>query len=450
MKRRTERPRTLAAGTLAIAFACGGKAEPIEKCGPDCARECEGSLPEGLLGSHLGAADASDGRFFVSAYVDHARTSGNDVPYGDVALGTFDPKTAALRWQVIAGVGEPIGSCGEKASTTFRGGRLETGDDVGLYSQVVTLVGDEPFVTYYDVTNRALRAAVREGSTFVSHAVTAPDLTTVSAGRYARLTLFKNRPVIAYVSVEGTGVGTARVVVSQAATERPVATGDWAAVELGKAQVAGVANMDPTAPEVALGAGLAIASRGECLAVAYYDTQTAKVVVHRRRGEAWNSTEASSPIGAAYGEMPGTLTAIAVDDACTAHIAYRVAIASPLYFRQGNVDGTFTTEELIDDGATDIDGQRQPDGAHLLADAALKLRGEDILVAYQDVSRGRLRIAKRHASTWSRYEAAAVTERADGAFPSFTTEGVVSFNRLRVAGTAQGSVTHRTLFSFGL
>ncbi len=466
---RARPPRAVVA--LGVVLACGGSADGPEVCGRNCDMVCDGVLDAGLVGSHLGATDTTDGRLLVSAYVDHAAVlddgSVTRVPYGDVALGAYDATTGALSWSVVAGIGEPVG-CPAKSASGFRGGRTEEGDDVGLFTQVIAGTDNAPLLTYYDATHRALVAARRNGDAWATHIVSGPGGATVDVGHHAKLVARGEHAVALFEAsgIDNAGKRTGRIVWAEAASLAPNGSNDWKLTDMAAGVQDGAANADPTAPEVAFGSDPGLAAHGACIAAALYDPRAGKVSVFRPDGPGFARVDADSAIGVAYGAQPGSMARMTVDDACTLHVTYRVAATAPLVYRRfggssdgGNAPGAIGPEEIVDDGATNIDGTPHTDGAHLLADGALTLRGSDVVVAYQDSTAGRLRVARRNASgapappgesPWKRFEAPGTRDRLEGAFAAFSAQGVVSFGRVRRADVAQGNVSLRTFVALGL
>jgi hypothetical protein len=201
-------------------------------CGQGCNQPCGPSLPQGLIGAYTSIAQAADGTLWVAGYNDAAvdPTNGIDALYGDLVVGKYDTTSSSVKWVTVDGLPPPLPDdvCPPNDPTGWRGGLLDSGPDVGLWTSIILDASGHPMVSYYDATNQALKfASSQDGVTWSTHAVFANAGS--DAGRYAKMTIINGNPVIAYLVVEtGTnGYSTTKVSLAHATKALPAAPSDW-------------------------------------------------------------------------------------------------------------------------------------------------------------------------------------------------------------------------------
>ncbi len=181
------------------------------------------NLEAGLIGSYTSAAADSSGNVWVAGYAEGDWNNNNS--YGDLAVGKWNG--TKVDWSLIDGV--PTTAVDPNAYNTsgFRGGQTESGDDVGLWTSVALDAGGNPRVAYFDVTHRALKYAAYDGSAWTIQTVDTKANSDI--GRYAKLLLVGDKPVIAYLAiVPGTaGAISSKVRLATASKAAPAAAADW-------------------------------------------------------------------------------------------------------------------------------------------------------------------------------------------------------------------------------
>ncbi len=241
-------PRTLrvaaTAGAMLVAASwagcsCGSETKANNK--PAGCPTCEQILP-GLVGSYSSAAVAQDGTVWVAGYDDIGYTQAPDAGpssllFGDLVVGKWDGQK--VDWQSVDGLPavDPTldpGTTGGPPDPSFydvngfRQGLTDSGDDVGLWTSIQLDSSGNPEVAYYDATHRALKFASYDGTTWNTQTVESDDHGDI--GRYAKLLLVNDKPVIAYLAIKSGGTnGTAKssVRIATATTATPTSSSDW-------------------------------------------------------------------------------------------------------------------------------------------------------------------------------------------------------------------------------
>jgi MYXO-CTERM domain-containing protein len=201
-------------------------------CGQGCNQPCGPALPHGLIGAYTSIAQAADGTLWVAGYDDAAVDPGNgiDALYGDLVVGKYDTASSTVKWVVVDGLPPPLPDdvCPPNDPTGWRGGMLDSGPDVGLWTSLSLDASGHPMVSYYDATNQALKfASSADGVTWSTHTVFQNAGT--DAGRYAKMTIVNGNPVVAYLAIETGTNGYSRTKVSLAHATAPVpkSPSDW-------------------------------------------------------------------------------------------------------------------------------------------------------------------------------------------------------------------------------
>lgn len=393
------------------------------KCvAPDCA-----TLSPGLIGSYTSTALAGD-KLWVAGYLE--ADYDNSFQYGDLVVGTYDG--AKVNWVIVDGV--PDTPVDEKAYNKdgFRGGQIEAGDDVGIWSSIAIDSAGNPAVAYYDRTNKQLKFAKGDGKSWkisVVESVPGGDV-----GRYAKLHFEGSQAVIAYLQIRPTdagflssGVRVARssdgtnwssedVVVNESTPCRQqFCTGGsiCAADSLQcKKTTTGCSNcasdqqcvddggpkcVDPVAPGkldgYPIATGLYISTSplpGGGFGIAYYDRVEGSVnIAYDDGGWTHVNVDGANPMNP---QDVGVGTAVAIDGDGNWHISYVDGYAESL--RYATVSNGVVTKELVDDGLG-VGGVAFPDGQHVIGDDSFITVGSDgtLRISYQDATSGKLRLA---------------------------------------------------------
>jgi hypothetical protein len=254
LARRTRRLRRAGAGGAALALgsivalaassegcSCGSGngAAPTKPhdaggavCGMGCDQPCGPPLPQGLIGAYTSIAQAADGTLWVAGYNDSAVAPdlGINAVYGDLVVGPYDTGTQSVAWTTVDGLPPPLPDdvCPPDDPSGWRGGLLDPGPDVGLWTSLALDANGHPMVSYYDATNQAVKfASSVDGKTWSTHAIYANVGSDV--GRYAKMVLVDGLPVVAFLVV-GPGTGgysQSKVTLAHAKVAVPRSASDW-------------------------------------------------------------------------------------------------------------------------------------------------------------------------------------------------------------------------------
>ncbi len=364
--------------------------------------------------------------------------------YGDLVFGTLAAGDAsAVEWEIVDGVpddaGRPVGSV-----DGWRGGIQEAGDNVGRWTSMARGSDGTFFISYYDVTNSALKIAIGRPGSWSSHTVDA----TGDAGRYTSITLSAaGAPVISYQRIEPAADMSGRihsaVRVATASSASPSGTADWTTTEVSgldgacrpeycaegqaclvtgacvtpasgcspacgdeSACVAGAcqdALADPYVEDLFPGRGLYtnIARAGSGYAVTYYDRSEGNFYGVSSDGTTWGTPFLIDGYSRTGSGDSGLGSSLFVDTMGTWHVTYVDGTDEGLRYAQIS-GGAVTVRELVDDGTTDGTTPHS-DGRHLVGDdsSVIVTGGGEVRVAYQDATSHTLMIARRSGTTWS-------------------------------------------------
>ncbi len=445
------------ANTDQIAPAGGSGGEggggPTNPCNPDDG--CE-TLQPGLIGSYTSAAAASDGTLWIAGYNEGDLNEG--YPYGDLVVGKYSAEKNAVEWQTVDGT-NPDEEVDPTAYNTegWRGGKVDPGPDVGLWTSIAVGEGDKPMVAYHDVTNGALKFASFDGEKWSSYTVQQKDKKS-QIGRYAKMVLVGGKPVIAYMFYEPGqgGFASSGVRVARGKTAVPAAPGDWAFEDAfvnaqtpcraslcegnnkcnlasGKCEAV-VDGCDKCGSDSACFAGdggpkcqdIATAAKPEAylnatglyvaaallpsksdIGLAFYDRIRGNVWVARKEG-AWAAKLADGQ----NGDNPGTDTgdmgiglSLAIDDKGDWHLAYVSGLDETLRYLAlpGGAPGPAST--VVDYGGPPNVNEPSADKNLVGDDSSIRVAGGKITIAYQNATGGKLRVAtSSDGKVWSRTE----------------------------------------------
>ncbi len=396
-----------------------------------------GSNPCGSQACEPGELAPGEIGRFNSVATDGTRTVATtyDLMYGDLVLVDIaaDQSQSSV---VVDGVPDVTPKFDP---STYRGGVVDSGNDVGWWTSVA-LTNGKAHIAYYDRDNAALKFAVEE-SKGKFRTMTVEDDETIELGAYASLVIDGNgMPAIAYLATNVPGANGALKTELRLARATRAAPGesDWtisvitrsdascagacgsgracivspsaaplqgcaaitsdcaAACGTGQACVATmcreVFNTPPTV-EMPTGSGLFVTLLGLAdgrLAAVYYDRNRTALVVASETAP--GSSQFTETVLDEAGDRG--MWASAVADGSTIHVAYQDALVDAVYYTSWN--GSVTPPQLIDDGA------RNNDRAHPVgASATVMMRGGVPNVIYQDGMNADLMLAQRNGMTWS-------------------------------------------------
>jgi hypothetical protein len=410
--------------------------------GPSCTG-CTVVEP-GLIGAYTSAAVDEDGNIWVAGYAEANWTQGYQ--HGDLVVGQWDGDK--VEWEAIDGVPEDPEVDGSKFDTSsFRGGQIEPGEDVGLWSSIAIDDDGNPAVAYFDRTNKQLKYASMDDGDWVIDVVDQVDDGIV--GRYAKLWFEDGEANIAYQSVSPADSGflTSKVRIAKGGSSGgfqfdevaidaetpcsgelctndsycvaetrqcvPEATG---CAECGDGEEC-VAGATPTCAEVisknaletypnAIGNYVTVAQDpGGGVGLAWYDRVRGTLVAARKSGPGWVTSivdgggEEVSDVGI------GATLAITSDNEW--HLAYVDGYDEALKYARLGSDGSVASIEVVDDGIG-LTGAPFPDGKHIVGDdpSIYVASNGDVRISYQDATAGKLRVAVGTESgvehTWTR------------------------------------------------
>ncbi|MBE7480843.1 MAG: hypothetical protein HS104_12785 [Polyangiaceae bacterium] len=439
------------------------KPQPKDNCpGLD---SCE-LLEPGLVGAYASAAVGSDGSVWVAGYNDlgygtSVENGSAQYVWGDLVVGKWDG--TKVDWQSVDGLpsvdpdlepGDPGGPPDPYYNDQegFRAGLTEPGDDVGLWTSIALSDG-QPRVAYFDAKNRALKFASYDGKKWAMHQV--QQKASSDIGRYAKLLLVGGKAVVAYLFMEPGANGAAKsgVRVATASSASPAAASDWTFTDVytdestpcraflcasGECR-ADTLKCEPTTtgctakcgtdekcfdtagtkscqkifaktypdafPEAA-GLYVSLAETKSGLGLVFYDRIHGNLMAARQEGGSWQpatlvagqGTDANGPIDT--GDV-GIGASLFVDAAGDWHVSYVNGFDETVIYTKITGGTTVGTPEVVDDGVV-------PGGQAVVgADSSIAVAANgDVVIAYQDATRGKARWATGTASggthTWTK------------------------------------------------
>ncbi|AKT40427.1 MYXO-CTERM sorting domain-containing protein [Chondromyces crocatus] len=435
--------RGMLGGLLVMAVAgaqagCNcGDVEVPSKPGAECGEDCT-TLEAGLIGAYTSVAVDGE-KVWVAGYAEGNRSF--DFKWGDLVVGALEGDK--VNWTAIDGVpSEPPVDPKRFDTEGFRGGQIEPGDDVGLWTSIAIGPDGGPAVAYFDRTNRRLKFAQYVGGAWLVSVV--QEAARSDIGRYAKLLFVNGTPVIAYLAIEPgeDGAVTSSVRIARGNTAAPGA-GQWSFEDV-------VA--DPATPcrAFACGSGtVCVASTGRCTArtegcgtcssgsecvdaggqlscqevftsdkletypdavgayvamvpdqaggvgVAFYDRIRGNAVIASKDSGSWKTliVDGEAADGTNTGDV-GMGLSLFIDEAKTWHLTYADGLSEGLRYAQVKNLSDVLPIEVIDDGLG-IEGTRFEDGQHIVGDdsSLLVTSGGEVHVSYQDATSGKLRYA---------------------------------------------------------
>ncbi|MBK6459771.1 MAG: hypothetical protein IPF92_02000 [Myxococcales bacterium] len=435
--------------------SCGGEDPPpggeaSVLCGADCKQECEAALKPGIVGAYTSAAKAPDGTLYVAGYNDALLSNEGDTLYGDLVVGRYDTGKQAVQWETVDGVParEP-NTCPDHDRTGWRKGETESGDDVGLWTSIQVGSDGAPRVVYYDATHKSLKYATKRGDAWTSYVLKAPATPAGDFGRYAKMVLIDDKPVVAFLAMEpGTGgKALSHVVVARASSPSPADGGAWAFEDAaadkaapcrvgmctgkqtcvkdtgtctdtatgcspadcgsgkacvavaGKATCVSIINANSVeAYPNAYGAYVSLAKTKDGLGVVFYDRIHGNLVGAQQAGGKWTTFILDGETGSRdqktakdTGDV-GVGAHLTVGDDGTWHVSYVSGLDESLRYLSVTA-GKAGTPEVVDNGSG-VDGKPFPDGKHVVGDDSWVVpQGSGLAIYYQDATAGTLRVA---------------------------------------------------------
>jgi hypothetical protein len=399
-------------------------------------------LEHGLIGAYTSVA-VSGTTIWVAGYAEADWDNGNS--YGDLVVGKWNGKS--VDWQAIDGVpAEPAPDPKTIDVNGFRGGQVESGEDVGLWTSIALDKAGNPAVAYYDRTNKALKLARFDGAAWAVSTVDGKAGEDI--GRYAKIVALNGTFVIAYGTIapggdNGALVSTVRVATSK--TQAPAA-GDWtfedavvdkstpcrtALCGAGTACIADTkvctAKLDDAKCSPSCASGRACIDKAgtpTCTAeidaskvdsypeavglyvsispdpkgtigIAYYDRIHGNLGVASHASGAWVTQliDGADGTGKDTGDV-GIGASLFIDASNDWHIAYVDGLAESLRYVKLTGGTKASAPEIVDDGLG-INGAAFADGQHLVGDDAniVVTPSGEVRVSYQDATAGKLHFA---------------------------------------------------------
>jgi MYXO-CTERM domain-containing protein len=358
---------------------------------------CADDIPLGRIGQYSEVSVSSNGAAWVSAY---------NSEHGDLMVARWPDNgpIADDAWEFVDGV--PDGPVALPQSDV-RGGVIDKGDDVGLYTDIAVTAGDVVMVSYFDKTHGSLKFLSNANGAWSSHVVDPgaiqgdPELGYEIVGQYSSVTVRADdgRPGIAYFAQIADGAGTVRTELRFAAaqTAQPSGQADWS-----KWIVDSVTVPVPMEGDIFIipeGIGLFTTSArmpDGSPVVVYYD---------RINGDLKMSQ--FDPVAGTFGApvvLDGTSSdvgwypSVAVDGAGVVHVSYLSATSDDLMY----TNTQSAAPEVVDSGyrldGTTEDGLPKP-VFHLVGDdSAVVLTTQGPVIAYQDATTHELLLSHKNAS----------------------------------------------------
>ena len=459
--------------------ACGSEEPTVNvQCGADCTKECEPALPPGIVGAYTSIAKGPDGSLFVAGYNDAALSNDGDSLYGDLVVGRYDIGKQTVAWETVDGVPErPAGTCADHDPKGWRRGETDSGDDVGLWTSVQVGADGAPKVVYYDATHKSLKYAVKTGETWRTYVLKAAPTAVGDYGRYAKMILVDDKPVVAFLAMEPGEGGKllSRIIVARASSADPLDGGSWtfedAAVDkvgpcrsgtctgkqvcvkttgacsepiggctpadcgsgkacvsvTGKATCVSTVNASSVeAYPNAYGTYVSLAKTKEGLGLVFYDRIHGNLLGAQNVGGKWTSFLVDGETGSRDAKTAvdtgdvGVGAHLTVGDDGTWHVSYVNGLDETLRYIQVT-GGKPGNAEIVDNGAQ-VDGKPFADGKHVVGDDSFVVpQGSSVIVYYQDATNGTLRQATSTggagARTWT-LKTIAQPDKFAGFFPA--------------------------------
>ncbi len=361
---------------------------------------CTDDVPYGKIGLMSDVAVAPNADVVVSAYAQN---------HGDLVVARFAGagRIADEAWEFVDGV--PDGPVALPESDV-RGGILDPGPDVGLYTSVAIGTADVPMVAYHDKTTGSLKFAAKSGGAWQNHVVDAgtgtiaPEIGGEQVGLYNALSLRTDdgRPAIAYLAMisQGDGLVVGEVRFAQATSALPAGSTDWQVTVIDMMALPPVDPLSPDPYPIPAGIGLFIEMARDAAgnpAIVYYDRQGGNLKLAR-----WSTANSRFDLSVIAGQTgdDGWYPSIAFDAQDVAHIAYQGADHDDVFY----LNTMSNTRELVDDGyrivGTTPEGLPKPEFHFVGSDTQIVTTSTGPYVIYQDSTSHELLYASKQGDDW--------------------------------------------------
>ncbi len=396
-----------------------------DSCNVTCSMcEAQPALDSGTMATDLDTVLDADGNVHISGYSPGVVNGSRSRPYGDLVFGTWNG--TSVDWEIVDGAPSmPV----TNDPSGWRGGVSDPGDDVGRWTSIA-MQGTTYLISYYDVTNGALKLAAGTPGSWQTHTVDDAG----DSGRYSSLVVTPDGvPMIAYLRIQEStdtpGQVMGSVMVATANIANPASTADWTLTQVASGAMNCRAAFCESAP-TCLATGQCVSATTDCssacssgqacfngscvdtigdsyvedmppayglytslaidpmggAALVYYDRTAGNIYGVRFDGSSWGDPFLIDGYGMSdpfVGDC-GEAADVTVDSAGLWHVAYVDGTEETLRYAQVQSDGT-VTPEVVDDGSTDGTNPNM-DGRHIVGDDAsiVVLEGGGVRVAYQD------------------------------------------------------------------
>jgi len=362
---------------------------------------CTDDVPYGKIGPMSDVAVAPNADVIVSAYAHN---------HGDLVVARMPGagRVPDEAWEFVDGV--PAGPVALPDSKV-RGGILDPGPDVGLYTSVAIGAADVAMVAYHDKDTGSLKFASKpNGGTWSNHVVDAgtgtvmPEIGGEQAGLYNALSLRGDdgRPGIAYLAQvsQGDGLVVAEVRYAEAMTATPSSSADWTITVI---DMVALPPIDPNNPDVypiPAGIGLFVEIARDSAnnpAIVYYDRANGDLKLAR-----YNAANSRFDVTVAAGQNrdDGWYPSIAFDAQDVAHVAFQGADHDDVFY----INTMTNQRELVDDGyrivGTTPEGLPKPEFHFVGSDTQIVMTPTGPYVIYQDSTSHELLVATKDGTAW--------------------------------------------------
>ncbi|MEO6952824.1 MAG: hypothetical protein ABI321_13545 [Polyangia bacterium] len=401
-------------GTLLV--GCGDNKKFQCTIDDECSKmQCDsGRIPQcdhNMCGCGIDVTPGDTGRYASMAVITGtAYVAAYNSTYGDLMLGRVTPPGRVTNWDFVDGVPD---QAPDIVGSHVRGGVSAAGTNVGQYTSVIASRTRDPIISYYDVTNGALKfasfGAIRWRSHIVDQAGSPASGSTDSVGTWTSMTLDKDgNPGIAYSAIVSTntpsGKPEGQLRFAQANNPDPQSAADWTITIVDSRPLPDMPTTtnDLLPDSIAIMCAAARKADGTP-AITYYDRFNGNLRYAEQDGSGhWRAVilDGEAEDGTDTGDV-GQYPSMYIDGTGTAFISYVDAAHNNLLF----VDTMTKTPEVADDGyrpndETTDDGLPSP-VYHLVGDSSSVASAHDIvLIAYQDSTAVELRLANRTNGKW--------------------------------------------------
>lgn len=424
---------------LAVAGTFSGCSCDETDTDPPGETKCEApgcvTLEPGLIGSYTSADVDSKNAIWVAGYLE-ANYEQAFPNYGDLVVGKVNENK--VEWEIIDGV--PKDPPPDPKTTNvegFRDGQTAPGDDVGIWTSLaINPSTDSPAVSYYDRTNKALKFAEFNGTSWTITVVR--DEPEADVGRYSKLVFDGTTPVIAFMTIEpssdgllksgvriargnaggfaieevsnnastpcrdGLCTGGSKCVADDGVCASPGSGCDACeagteCVNVGGASACKELLTTPRIEAYPNAAGLYVTMAklpDGGLGIAYYDRIDGSLNVAAKESSGWvtNLVDGGLSAEGIQGDA-GLGASLFIDDSGTWHLSYVDGYNETVKYARV-VGGVAEVTEVVDEGFG-VDGVAFPDGQHVVGDDSnifVTPQGS-VQITYQDASNGTLHLA---------------------------------------------------------